>query len=505
MRPEQAARTLAVIGTVLLIIASLVRVVAAYILTIDSRFLPRDPIDINARNPVMGGYVLSQDRRQVSFSRGVTIPTNDAAQTLWVGNSYRLDLDNGSIQAGAPDREMKRFEVRNNDLVILDPDLKEILDEIPMAVFAISETGDHLLYAQANETGPWKLFAVRGASEPVQIAEGRYFTDLSWSRDGSKVLFVAPADLNDEIFVYDFVSNSGKQLTGDRMRKQEPIFSPDGQQVAYLATDPEVDLHFAGRVTPTPLVLPPMDGFLATHLQADTTEVFIIDAAGGRPTRLTENQVNEFDLSWAADGKVFYSVWQHEWPLVAWLYGVDPESREVTRIYPNTAIDSLSCEPDPWGANKALVRLTVSNSGKQALDFPIEISMDRAPLDVVTGRSQHRVQREEIRLNSGEVRALEYSIPVVNEQKVFLAATIETGVEFPLAVVFCEVEPRTLFLPRLRWFGVTLGLIFFGCILAVPWLRHQKKPWLWRVWMLFLGFFTLLVGIESAAILGWLG
>lgn len=505
MRPEQAARTLAIIGTVLLIIASLIRVVAAYILTIDSRFLPRGPIDINERNPVMGVYVLSQDRRQVSFSRGVTIPTDDPEQILWVGNSYRLDLDNGSIQAGAPDREMQFFEIRNNELVILDPELRESLRAVPMAVFAISETGDSLVYAQAAETGPWKLFVVRDSSEPVQIAESRYFTDLSWSRDGSMVLFVAPADFNDEIFIYDFASNSGKQLTADRMRKQEPIFSPDGEKIAYLATNPDVDLHFAGSVTPTPLALPPKDGFEIANPQVDTTEVFMIDTSGGRPVRLTENEINEFDLSWAADGRIFYSVWQQEWPFVAWLYGIDPETRNAARVYPNTAVDSLSCEPDPWGANKALVRLIVSNYGKQALDFPIEISMDRAPLDVVTGRSQHRVQREDIRLNPGEVRSLEYSIPVVNEQKVYFAATIETGVEFPLAVAFCEVEPRFLFMPRLRWFGLTLGLLFLGCVLAVPWLRHQKKAWLWRVWMLFLVFFALLIGIESAAILGLLG
>jgi dipeptidyl aminopeptidase/acylaminoacyl peptidase len=509
MKPEQAARTLAIIGTVLLILASALRVFAAYILTIDTRFQPTSAI-LEERNPLMGQYQLSQDRRVVSFSRGVTVPTSNEEQMLWIGNRYSMDLDTGAIRTGAPEKNMEIFDVRSDLLVVLDDRLERLLSGRDMILFAVSERGDSLAFVEASETGNWKLYAVRGDAEPELLAEERYFGDLSWSPDSDRLVFVAPDRNSDQVFQYRLDTGDLEQLTALEGRKSEPVYSPDGRQIAYLSTVGEEAVKLVGRNTPTPLSLPPQD-FLDGRTRVPEnpttiTDVYRIDSDGKNPVRLTENTLSEFDLGWSADGRILFSAWREEWPMVSWLYGVDAkEGGQEQRIYPPAAVDSIACAPNLLGANEADIKLSVSNNSPQALEFPVEISMDRVALDVVTGRSQHRVQREEVRLNPGESRELEYTVPVVNDQKAFLAATIETGVEFPLAAAFCEVEQRTLLMPRLRWFGATLGLVLFGYLLSIPWLRHQKNAWLWRVWGLFLVLLALLAGIESAAIFGWLG
>ena len=514
MKPEQAARTLAMIGTLLLILAALVRLLAAYILTYDTRFLPGASLTVTDRSPLMGLYTLSPDRNQVGFSRGVTIPTGDQEKELWVGNTYSLDLDSGAVQSGVAEREQDRFVIRDSQLQIQDDRMEKLLADRKMEIFAVSGDGQNLAFAEVDGAAEnWTLYAVRageqtasttsgGAGEIYRLTQQSYFADLSWSPDSLQVFFVAPVRAGSEIFRYDFQTGLLEQLTSDGRLKREPVASVDGTRIAYLASPEKLDINTVGRATPTPLLLPPRP---AAAPSLPGVEIYLLDMQSGSTTRLTDNSMAEFSLGWTAGGQILFSVWQSDWPMVAWLYALDPDAKAARRAYPFVAIERLSCAPDWLGANKATVRLTVSNSSSQIQNFPVEISMDRAPLDVVTTRSQRRMQRESIELNPGESRELEYSVTIVNDQKAFLSATIETGSEFPLDAAFCAVEPRTLLLPRLRWFGATLGLVFVGYLLSVPWLRHQKNAWLWRAWSLFLVFLAILVGVESAAILGWLG
>ena len=565
MKPEQAARTLAMIGTILLIAAALGRLLATYLLTFDERFLPGATLaaaqNSAERSPLMGLYTLSADRRQVSFSRGVTLPTGEADQNaenqnldrpqLWVGGVYYLDLESGTLQTRPSTPEdggsesggsasARRFAVRVDQnpgaqLQILDKDLQQALQDRTLTVFAVSDNGQNLAFAEAIEEDSsgagrnWTLYAIRADQNPAdakpeetqpvsiqRIVEQSYFADLAWSPDGRQLLYIAPVKGVDEIFRYDFENGQLAQLTSDGRQKREPQLSTDGKWVAYLALTPgpssadgrggeETPL---GRNTPTPLVLPPRPTVFQNQesgsntAKRNLTEIYLLEVESGISTRLTDNDLEEFDLGWTASGQILFSVWRSEWPMVSWLYAVQPGSQSVQRVYPPTAIEHLECEPDLWGANQATLRVSVSNSASQILSFPLEISMDRAPLDVVSARSQHRMQRENIRLNPGESRELEYRVAVANDPKIFLAATIESGSEFPLAAAFCKVEPRTLLLPRLRWFGTTLALVFLGYLLSVPWLRHQKNAWLWRMWFLFLVFFAILVGVESAVVLG---
>jgi hypothetical protein len=38
-------------------------------------------------------------------------------------------------------------------------------------------------------------------------------------------------------------------------------------------------------------------------------------------------------------------------------------------------------------------------------------------------------------------------------------------------------------LPNLPFLPLVLPLTIVGMLLVIPWIRHQKKRWLWAVWL----------------------
>jgi hypothetical protein len=144
------------------------------------------------------------------------------------------------------------------------------------------------------------------------------------------------------------------------------------------------------------------------------------------------------------------------------------------------------------GGNEVAVQIEVSNDSAQPATVPIEVSADRQPLDLLTNRSQFRVQREDLALQPGESRSLEWRVPVPEDIRVYLAASVETGVEFPISASFCEVTPRRLFLPRLPLLNTTLLIGLLGSLLCVPWLRHARQI---GFWVLVGGYWLLLLAL----------
>lgn len=124
----------------------------------------------------------------------------------------------------------------------------------------------------------------------------RYVGQPAWSPDGTQVAFVGGRGVEAEIFVVGdgmdpAVAEGGpgsapKRLTRNRTEDANPRWSPDGQTIVY---------DNSGST--------PLDG----SLLSPTQEIWSIPAAGGTPTRLTNNSVPDSAPSYSPDGRILMS------------------------------------------------------------------------------------------------------------------------------------------------------------------------------------------------------
>ena len=106
----------------------------------------------------------------------------------------------------------------------------------------------------------------------------------SWSPDGERIVFTSKRDGNREnyeIYVMDADGNNRQRLTDNDFYDLAPSWSPDGERIAFVSWR---DGHFIG------------DFGLSS-------EIYVMDADGKNPRRLTNNRKRDSSPSWSPDGK----------------------------------------------------------------------------------------------------------------------------------------------------------------------------------------------------------
>ena len=106
-----------------------------------------------------------------------------------------------------------------------------------------------LMIAQsANSTAPFYTYTVDANGNNPKVLTSQYSIDANWAPGGNKITFVGIklsgfVDLTSfEVFTanYDYTTNalsSIQQLTNDVTRDHDPCFSPDGNYIAFSASD----------------------------------------------------------------------------------------------------------------------------------------------------------------------------------------------------------------------------------------------------------------------------
>ncbi len=106
-----------------------------------------------------------------------------------------------------------------------------------------------------------------------------------------KIVFVSDRDGSgyDQIFTMDSNGANITQLTFDKGDKSNPMWSPDGQRIAYAA-----------------------DGGRSPNNQAYGLDIWVMNADGSEPVNLTQSPKDDADPVWTPDGKrIVFASWRN--------------------------------------------------------------------------------------------------------------------------------------------------------------------------------------------------
>ena len=150
---------------------------------------------------------------------------------------------------------------------------------------AWSHDGTKIAFTSTRDTGAqdkaeiWIMNA-DGSGEMALTSDGAFANAPSWSPDDSKIVFQSNRDGSDQLYVMNADGTGITRLTNGAWGDQEPAWSPDGSHIAFQSN---------------------RDG--AAPLDVNDFEVYVINADGSSPTRLTTNSAFDGNVSWSSNGR----------------------------------------------------------------------------------------------------------------------------------------------------------------------------------------------------------
>ncbi len=161
---------------------------------------------------------------------------------------------------------------------------------------SVSPSGSRLVYLRdgevwtvslpvADSTDPSRLFTIRGDAE-----------DLRWSPSGDRLAFVSDRGDHSFVGVYDFDAERLRYLAPGIDQDSNPVWSPDGEQIAFLRIPHEEDPTYSPDRTAVPWSI-----HAVTLSTGKARTVWTADAGQGsafQPIR-AENQ-----LFWGANDRI---------------------------------------------------------------------------------------------------------------------------------------------------------------------------------------------------------
>lgn len=231
------------------------------------------------------------------------------------GHSLAFLSDRRPVTEDEPDAPVDREDGTQVHLLPLEGGEARRLTDLPRGVdsFAWAPNGGSLVVRSASHAPTRPADARARGKAPLPkpgqppISDYRYLDRLQNMLNGPGFIY----DRVSNLWIVDAVTGAARRLTTGRTSHDDPVFSPDGSRVAYVAQggrDPDLEWQF---------------------------DVRVVDVASGRDVRITDGRGSAFGApAWLADGRTV-AVLGHRYPRAGgsrndiWLFAADGSDAEA--------------------------------------------------------------------------------------------------------------------------------------------------------------------------------
>lgn len=171
-------------------------------------------------------------------------------------------------------------------------------------------------------------------------------TDMTWSPDFSTIVFRAVQNITIDLYATDSRGQQRQQITGTGKNNHSPVFSPDGQWLAFTSErdgNPEIYvmntscLHTKIRCKDADAIRLTNNAFVddqaawspdSNHIVFQSNrdgdfEIYSMNSDGSHPTRLTYNPRRDLQPNWSPDGSTIAFISERDINAELYLMNVD--------------------------------------------------------------------------------------------------------------------------------------------------------------------------------------
>jgi hypothetical protein len=473
MRPERAARILANIGSIFLGLLLLLRVLSL----VDSA--QAKPVSA-AEEPVLltYRYTFSEDGERVTFHQVVDPPPPpDEFQVTpeW----FSMSVEGGPITTTEePEVDLRPFVLRSSQIFLLTGDGTSLATgsqpDTRVTLAQLAPNREAIAFHAIQQGGKGGVYVLDASGRLDWLGDENLVSAIAWSPDSQRLAYIAPRERMSQVFSIDRTGRSLRQVTGDPAPKTGVAWYSDSQSIVYTSEN-----------APSSPAEP-------------TSSIWLAGPEGSEPVLLAGNLGEIHGLQAVNNNsQLAFTRPTSGQPGNEQLFLLDPETHAVRRVYPPYSIENLQCPVKMASGKEGSLRFELANTSRLNTSVPVILRAGMEPLPVQGERDLSAVRVEAVDVSAEGTSTVEW--PVKSDPGLFthFSLLIDQGEVTPMDEAHCVVANTYLGLPRLDFLPLTLPLIAPGMLLMAPWLRHEKKRWLWALWLAYPAVIAVMVAVES--------